>query len=165
MTGRGVSELLQQIRFRPATAGDASALSRLAFRSKAHWGYDIEFMRRCKAELTYSPERIGRPDAHFHVCELDGRIVAFYALQALGNGRGELEALFVVPDLIGSGVGRFLVEKARKQAAALGIGTIVIQGDPNAEAFYLSVGAVAAGYRESASIPGRFLPLFHLDTN
>ena len=161
MTGRGVSELLQQIRFRPATPGDASALSRLAFRSKAHWGYDIEFMRRCKAELTYSPEQIGRSDAHFHVCELDGRIVAFYALEELGNGRGELEALFVVPDLIGNGVGRFLVE----EAAALGIGTIVIQGDPNAEAFYLSVGAVAAGYRESASIPGRFLPLYHLDTN
>jgi hypothetical protein len=42
----------------------------------------------------------------------------------------------------------------------LGVSTIVIQGDPNAEDFYLSCGAKASGYRESASIPGRQLPVF-----
>ena len=45
----------------------------------------------------------------------------------------------------------------------LGIQTITIQGDPNAEAFYESIGACSAGYRESASIPGRFLPVFKLE--
>ena len=160
-----MSDILERISFRPAKPGDAAALSKLAFRSKAHWGYDIEFMRRCKSELTYSPEQIEARDMHFHVCDLDDRIVAFYALHDLGDARAELDALFVVPDLIGQGVGRFLVDQARKEAAGLGIETIVIQGDPNAEAFYLEVGAVAAGYRESASIPGRFLPLFKLVTN
>ena len=99
------------------------------------------------------------------LCDLDDRVVAFYALHELGDARAELEALFVVPDLIGQGVGRFLVEQARREAVGLGIDSILIQGDPNAEAFYLEVGAVAAGYRESASIPGRFLPLFNLVTN
>ena len=160
-----MSDILERISFRPAKPGDAAALSKLAFKSKAHWGYDIDFMRRCKAELTYSPEQIEARDMHFHVCDRDDRVVAFYALHELGDARAELEALFVVPDLIGQGVGRFLVEQARREAVGLGIDSILIQGDPNAEAFYLEVGAVAAGYRESASIPGRFLPLFNLVTN
>jgi GNAT superfamily N-acetyltransferase len=159
-----VSDILERISFRPAKPDDAAALSRLAFKSKAHWGYDIDFMRRCKAELTYSPEQIEREDIHFHVCDLDDRVVAFYALKELGDGRAELDALFVAPDLLGQGVGRYLVDQARNEAIGLGIDVIVILGDPNAEGFYGSVGAVAAGYRESASIPGRFLPLFKLST-
>ena len=38
----------------------------------------------------------------------------------------------------------------------------MIQGDPNAEGFYLRCGAVRIGERESASIPRRMLPLFEI---
>ena len=37
---------------------------------------------------------------------------------------------------------------------------MIIQGDPNAKNFYLKVGAKLIGERESASIPGRYLPVF-----
>jgi GNAT superfamily N-acetyltransferase len=157
-----MSDILDQIRFRHAGPGDAQALSSLAFRSKAHWGYDIDFMKRCKAELTYSAEDIEAPRSRFRLCELDGEPVAFYALELLGDGRAELEALFVKPELIGQGIGKYLVEHVRSECQLLGIRQVTIQGDPNAEDFYLSIGAVAAGYRESASIPGRFLPVFTL---
>lgn len=40
---------------------------------------------------------------------------------------------------------------------------MIIQDDPNAEAFYLAAGGVRTGDRESDSIPGRFLPLFVID--
>jgi GNAT superfamily N-acetyltransferase len=159
-----MSDINERISFRAAVPEDAAALSRLAFKSKAHWGYDIDFMRRCKPELTYSPAQIEQPGYRFQVCEQAGRPVGFYALELKGEGRGELEALFVSPDSIGKGIGRSLVDKAKEEARSLGIDVVVIQGDPNAEAFYLGVGAVAAGYRESASIPGRFLPLFTLPT-
>ena len=47
-------------------------------------------------------------------------------------------------------------------AAGLGGSTLTIQGDPNAEKFYLAAGARHSGTRESASIPGRFLPTFSI---
>lgn len=157
-----MSDILDQIRIRRAGPGDAQALSSLAFRSKAHWGYDLDFMKRSKAELTYSAEDIEAPRFRFHLCELDGSPVAFYALELLGDGRAELDALFVKPEHIGKGIGKYLVEHVRSECRLLDVQQVTIQGDPNAEDFYLSIGAVAAGYRESASIPGRFLPVFTL---
>ncbi|MEE8545291.1 MAG: hypothetical protein V3T29_05715 [Alphaproteobacteria bacterium] len=40
---------------RPARPGEAAALTDLALRSKAHWGYDAAFMAACRAELTVTP--------------------------------------------------------------------------------------------------------------
>ena len=157
-----MSEIAEQCRFRRAGPGDAEALSSLAFRSKASWGYDIEFMKRCREELTYTGEDIEAPRFHFQVCELDGEIAGFYALEMLSEKEGELEGLFVKPKYLRKGIGKLLIEHLRSEAMLLGIGTITIQGDPNAEDFYLSIGAKPAGYRESVSIPGRFLPVFRM---
>ena len=37
---------------RSARAGEAASLTALCLRSKAHWGYDAEFMRLCVPSLT-----------------------------------------------------------------------------------------------------------------
>ena len=158
-------DILKKVRLRDAVSGDAKALSSLAFRSKAHWGYDIEFMKRCRDELTYSEVQIESPQYRFRVVELDGEIVAFSALELLGDAESELEALFVRPDCIGKGIGRLLVERAMTEAAILGVRRITIQGDPNADDFYLAIGGKPSGYRESASIPGRYLPVYTLTIN
>ncbi|WP_245700178.1 hypothetical protein [Geodermatophilus siccatus] len=42
---------------RPAVPNEADALSRLALRSKGHWGYDEEFLAACRVELTLQPEQ------------------------------------------------------------------------------------------------------------
>jgi hypothetical protein len=44
----------------------------------------------------------------------------------------------------------------------LGARTLVIQGDPNAAAFYAAAGALLVGERPSASSAGRALPLYEL---
>ena len=160
-----MSELLQSCRVRRAGPGDAETLSSLAFRSKASWGYDIEFMKRCRDELTYSEEDIDAPRFLFHVCELDHELVGFYALEILSEIEAELEDLFVKPDLIRKGIGKLLVDHVRSEAELLGIHTITIQSDPNADAFFKSIGARFSGYRESSSIPGRLLPVFKLEIN
>ena len=152
-----------RVRLRRAGPGDAEALSSLAFRSKASWGYDIEFMKRCRAELTYSQQQIEAPRFHFVVGEIDGTPAAFYALEIRGEREAELEALFVRPDFLRQGLGTLLVNHMKSKAGRLGLTRVTIQGDPNAEEFYVSIGAKAAGYRESASIPGRYLPVFTLD--
>ena len=148
---------------RAATAVEAVEISSLAMRSKAHWGYSDEFMSACREELTYSDAQIDSDNYEFYICEAEGRIAGFYALELLGTTDAELAALFVEPTSIGHGFGRTLIEHAKARAAALGIKQLIIQGDPNAESFYEAAGGVSDGQRESGSIPGRFLPIFRID--
>ena len=148
---------------RAAAHGDAATISSLAMRSKAHWGYSAEFMTSCRDELTYTGSQIESTKYEFFVCEVEARIAGFYALELLGPDDAELEALFVEPEMIGRGFGRTLIEHAKARATTLGIRQIVIQGEPNAQAFYEAAGGVCDGRRESSSISGRFLPIFRID--
>lgn len=120
-------------------------------------------MTACRAELTYSESQIDSDRYEFYVCEAEGRIAGFYALEILDSTDAELEALFVEPEFIGRGFGRTLIEHAKIRAAALGIRRLTIQGDPNAQSFYEAAGGVRDGQRESGSIPGRFLPIFRVE--
>ena len=43
---------------RSARVGEAQSLTALCQRSKAHWGYDAEFMRLSQASLTVSDARL-----------------------------------------------------------------------------------------------------------
>ncbi|WP_380279492.1 GNAT family N-acetyltransferase [Kitasatospora purpeofusca] len=144
---------------RPARPSEAAALSALALRSKAHWGYDAAFIEACRAELTLDPDRIG-PD-RTAVAEEDGRVLGFVTL-AGAPPEGELGMLFVEPAVIGRGVGRRLMGHLRAEAAALGFERITVDADPNAEPFYLAMGAVRTGTTPSGSVPGRELPLLTL---
>lgn len=80
-----------------------------------------------------------------------------------GGTEIELDSLFVEPEHIGKGFGRLLIEHAKSTAAKMGATRLIIQGDPNAERFYLAAGAFVTGTRESGSIPGRYLPTFAID--
>lgn len=144
---------------RPARPDELPALSALAQRSKAHWGYDEAFMRACRDELTLPPNA-----QHVWVLEdPSGRPIGFHQLGLLDDERGELEMLFVEPSDIGRGYGRRLMEHAKAELARLGRRLMIIQGDPNATRFYRAAGGRQIGERPSASIPGRSLPLFELD--
>ena len=72
------------------------------------------------------------------VAELRSEIVGFYALEYLYESEFELEALFVEPKYIGSGIGRALITHATNYAAAFGGDTLIIQCDPNAEKLVVS---------------------------
>lgn len=151
---------MPDFRIRRAKGDEAESLTSLAFRSKASWGYSLEFMAACKNELTFSAAEIESTKTSFYVCEIGAQVVGFYGLLHDDPDGAELLALFVHPDHIGEGIGKALVRHCRLIAIQLGVTEIVIQGDPNAEAFYLACGASARGYRESESIPGRHLPVF-----
>lgn len=148
---------------RPAESREADFLSQLALRSKAHWGYSQDFLDACRTELTVDESRIGTDDYLCFVALDDNPIVGFYTLEMTSAVVGELDALFVEPHCIGSGVGSALVRHAVKQASKAGLQRIVIQGDPNATGFYSALGAQQVGTQESGSVPGRELPLFEID--
>lgn len=148
---------------REAYTGEAGLLSALALRSKAHWGYSKDFLEACRAELTVDASRIGSENYRCFVAVEDDSISGFYTLASIPEGDWELEALFVEPDRIGTGIGRSLIRHAVHLLSARGAVRLTIQGDPNATDFYRAAGARQVGTRESDSIPGRFLPLFLID--
>ena len=150
------------ISIRDAVPNEAASLSALALRSKAHWGYSREFIQSCENELTYEPSQLESSKSYFAVAQRGSDIVGFYSLEVLSARQFELVALFVEPKHIGTGVGRDLMRHALNAVAVRSGESLLIQGDPNAEKFYIAAGARRIGARESGSIPGRFLPLFEI---
>jgi GNAT superfamily N-acetyltransferase len=143
---------------RPATASDADALTALTRRSKAHWGYSAEFMAAIWNNLVISVAQI----------EADGCVVACTEDVVLGYYRiggppptGLLMDLFVDPQAIGTGIGRALWEHATNAGRERGYQTLNLESDPNAEGFYLRMGARRVGEREVS--PNRLLPLMSAD--
>jgi GNAT superfamily N-acetyltransferase len=144
------------LQIRPARAGEADLLTDLSLRSKAVWNYDAKFMAKCRAVMRVKVENIERRP-HF-VAELGGGIAGFYGFEPEDGGVG-LDYMFVEPALIGRGVGRSLWNHAVEQARRLGHANLIVVSDPNAEGFYLRMGARRIGARPSELEPGRNLPL------
>lgn len=104
------------VTLRPARPSESAALSDLALRSKAHWGYDAAFLEAWRAELTITPERIEAEQ--MTVAQERGALVGMISLAAEGAD-GEIEDFFVSPEAIGRGIGRRLLEHALAQARAV----------------------------------------------
>jgi GNAT superfamily N-acetyltransferase len=147
---------MARMRLRRARSGEEDALTALALRSKAHWGYDAAFLQACRIELSVTAEQVAARQVW--VAETDARVVG---MSVVDFAAGELLMLFVEADAIGTGVGRALLDHARAQAAAAGLGALTFESDPNAEPFYLAQGARRIGERVSRST-GRSLPLMSL---
>jgi N-acetylglutamate synthase-like GNAT family acetyltransferase len=146
---------------RKAATEDAGALTRIAHDAKRHWGYPEHWIQHWQDDLTISPEFISTNDVF--VAETDDGVVGFYAL-ILREQNAELDHMWVTPAHIGSGVGKLLFLHAMDRAAAAKVKTVGILSDPNAEPFYLKMGAHRTG--ESVSeIDGepRVLPRLVVD--
>jgi GNAT superfamily N-acetyltransferase len=114
-----------------------------------------ELQRRASLELPeYRDELILNPDAihvppaqiangQVIVAELDGAIAGFAAVVG-----GELDGLFVEPDLWGSGIGRILVEAAVHEARERGLSLTVV-ANPRARGFYEACGFSVEGEEQT----------------
>lgn len=147
---------------RLAQPQEAPELTEIALRSKAFWGYSEAFMAACVDEMTIQAQSIENPNLAHWVAIDDAEFAGFYVLDWKADDYCELDALYVDPDRIGQGCGKTLLTHAKGQAEIRGVRRVTIQSDPNAEAFYLAMGAVRVGLRESGSIAGRQLPLLEI---
>lgn len=151
------------LHLRAARRDEASLLSDLALRSKGHWRYESEFLEACRPALTLSADYIA--SSPVFVLEEDDSVVGFYGLRQHGIDV-ELLYFFVEPRAINRGFGKRLWAHAIETAARLGFQKVLIESDPNAEAFYQARGARRVGDVSSSVQPGRRLPLleFCVDT-
>ncbi|GAB3763473.1 GNAT family N-acetyltransferase [Microlunatus parietis] len=151
---------MDTVLMRPARADEAELLGDIALLAKGSWGYDQEFLDACRSELTYTEGDLS--DRKFVVAESAGRVLGFYSVDG-ELPEGELGNLWVVPESIGTGLGRRLFEHAADTARNLGFRLLKIEAEPLAEGFYLAMGAVRVGEIASGSIPGRMLPVLRYD--
>lgn len=144
---------------RPARIHEAERLTELALRSKAHWGYDADFLAACLPLLTVGTDSIIH--RWVYVLENDGQIAGFYSLLPPAETT-ELDMLFVEPAHMGRGYGVQLFRHACLTAYALGVRRLIVESDPDAEPFYVRMGMQRFGERESTLRAGRMLPLLTL---
>lgn len=105
-----------------------------------------------REQLEANPDAIDLPAAQIangqvHVAELDGRVAGFVALVG-----GELDGLFVEPDLWRRGIGTALVGVATHEARRKGLALTVV-ANPTALEFYKR-----CGFSLEGETPTRFGP-------
>jgi GNAT superfamily N-acetyltransferase len=145
---------------RRAGSADREQLARLAFRSKAYWGYDDTFMESVREQLTPSESYVA--DEPVYLAEdAAGTVLGFYGFLR-DDGRLWLYDMFVAPEAIRNGVGRALWVHAVETARRTGAAVFWIESDPNAEEFYRKMGTVPDGTRTAAG-SGRTLPVLRYD--
>ncbi|MGI8924909.1 MAG: GNAT family N-acetyltransferase [Fimbriimonadales bacterium] len=152
----------------PAQVGEHVALTELALRSvQQGWGYPQEFMAWEPEAITVEPEHISGAITNVLVSFAGphrvrcahtppplaalqgeaGRLLGFYVLMGVPPEM-ELSRMMVEPDAIGTGCGRRMWDHAVETASRLGVTAITLDADPNAEPFYLRMGAETVGQHE-----------------
>lgn len=97
-----------------------------------------------------------------YLAEAGGETLGFYGLDE-EPPQADLRYLFVAPEAIGQGVGRRLWDHAIETARRAGYARMQVESDPNAEPFYLRMGARRIGEVASSVRPGRMLPLLRFE--
>jgi GNAT superfamily N-acetyltransferase len=147
-----------RIEIRRAVSSDSERATELARLAKAHWGYPAEWLERWHDDLAITAEDIEKHRTF--VAMVDGEVVGVCQLQE-GEVGAMLEHVWVDPIVHGKGVGRALVEHATNAAK----GVIAVVADPNAERFYIKLGATRVGdvHAPMPGAPSRKLPLLEFD--
>jgi GNAT superfamily N-acetyltransferase len=151
------------VQIRPAKSGEAELLAAVAWAAKASWGYSVAQLESWRESLTLTEESLrGAPT---YVAEVQGEVAGFYQL-SVGDEVVELEHLWVHPRFMRRGVGRALLEHSAAYLAGVGVTSLHVDSDPNAEPFYAACGAVRVG-EHAAPVqgqPNRVRPLLRLST-
>ncbi len=154
---------------RKARTTEAGLLTEISFASKRYWLYPDEYLHVWKDELTITADYIENNDVC--VIENNGSVVGYYSIvflkkpmecaQVILDKGYWLEHMFLVPQVIGSGLGRILFEHIVSRCTQKQIATLRILADPHAKGFYEKMGCI---YKKDipSTIAGRSTPLLLL---
>jgi N-acetylglutamate synthase-like GNAT family acetyltransferase len=131
-----------QFHLRAAATGDSSALSALAWRAKAYWGYSASQLEAWRSDLEIAPQSI---EAHWTLCAESGDGLVGVVQLKVACGAADILHLWIDPEAMGQGIGTTLLDAAIAHCKQLGLSHLAIDADPNAEAFYAARGAARVG--------------------
>lgn len=143
---------------RNATASDLQTINSLIRESKGFWGYPDSF-------LDDFMMRWGIKEAYIYTNEIrlfekEGKLIGLYAFKINDSNAPELDLFFVRHNQIGEGIGKVMWQHALDHALKHNWIEFKIIADPNAEPFYVRMGATTIGKFES--FPGRFVPVMKM---
>ena len=142
-----------------AIPNDHKILTEITKKSKEYWGYSEEQIEIWSEFLTVTKEYIETKS----VCNLviDDEIIGYYSFFHESENSIKLDNLFVLPDFIGKGFGKILMNDFLDRIKNSDIQKVILNSEPNAEDFYLKFGFVKVGQIET-SIKDRYLPVMEL---
>lgn len=154
-------------RIREARIEDELVLSDISFASKSYWDYPSEYLKVWEPELTITHVYIEKNKVF--VLENNKDIIAYYSLvnfeSSMYMGGVEIETgiwlehMFVRPDFIGKGIGRYLFKHMAGYCWENLIREVKILADPNSKGFYEKMGCEYIKEYPS-TIEGRTTPMF-----
>ena len=142
-----------------ATVNDHEILTVITKKSKAYWGYSDAQIEIWLDALTITKAYVEVNQVYKLV--IDTEIIGYYAFIHESGQAIKLDNLFVLPEYIGKGFGRLLMDDFLARIPYTGAKMVVLESEPNAENFYAKFGFVKTG-RVETSITGRYLPVMLL---
>ncbi|RED24637.1 acetyltransferase (GNAT) family protein [Flavobacterium cutihirudinis] len=142
-----------------ANITDNEILTSITKKSKAYWGYSAEQIQKWDKNLTISQDYI-RNNATFKLIDND-LIIGYYSYVFENEKEVELDNLFILPEHIGKGLGKYLLLDFLNRMKEEKIERITLNSEPNAESFYSKMGFIKIGEFET-SIKNRFMPIMEM---
>lgn len=142
-----------------ANTHDHEVLTEITKKSKAYWGYSDEQMNEWSDSLTIKESYI--KSSEIYKLLINNLAIAYYSYFNINEDTVKLDNLFVLPDQIGKGYGKLLMNDFILKIEQNKTKRIILDADPNAQKFYESFGFIKIGQIET-SIKDRFLPIMEL---
>jgi len=145
-----------------STIDDNEILTDITKKSKAYWGYSNEQMENWSELLTITKSYIESNIVYKLL--VDNAIVGYYSYINLEDDIIKLDNLFILPEYIGSGLGKLLMNDFMDRLKMTKTKKVVLDSEPNAEKFYEKFGFIKVGQIETA-IKDRYLPIMEYKLN
>lgn len=143
-----------------ATIDDDIILTGITKKSKAYWGYSDEQIEKWNQFLTISKEYIVSKNVFKLTNEKE--TVGYYSYYNIDENTIKLDNLFLLPDYIGKGLGKLLINNLLIQIKLdNSINKVTLHSEPNAEIFYQKLGFSKVGEFET-SIKNRYMPIMEM---
>ncbi|MEZ5038556.1 MAG: GNAT family N-acetyltransferase [Saprospiraceae bacterium] len=146
------------MKIKKAKPADCPILTQISKAAKAHWGYPEEWLAMWEDDLSIKKGDL----SHFRVFKLTekGVILGFSAISEKENTLA-IEHLWIRPQLIGKGLGKYLLQNSLEKVRTESHTTLTVIADPNAVGFYEKFGFETVQFIPSKP-EGRQLPLMSL---
>lgn len=142
-----------------AVTADVGELNKISIASKRYWDYPEEWILQWKDDLTIGDKDLS--ESSVIVMEVSSIVSGFCVIHEKTT-HYEVLHLWLKPECIGQGLGKALLCHSLSSIVVKEL-PILVEADPNAEAFYRRQGFVT--YDKKESFPkGRYLPLMKMSS-
>lgn len=142
-----------------AEISDNELLTTITKKSKAYWGFSDDILKEWEHLLTISKSYIEKNKVYKLIH--NNQIIGYYSYFFTDEQTIMLDNIFILPEFIGKGFGKVLMNDFFVKISSLNINKITLEAEPNAEIFYKKFGFETIGKLES-SIKNRYLPIMEL---